>query len=112
MEEYAVVETEENEKVCVTGTPKRWIINDVLYWPNTLIVDRENPKDPVKGVWSEHSFVMLKDNLSNFWSNSSHNRFVTINFLQDHMKKRFKRRNSTASTVIQNQNRKNCDKNL
>lgn len=65
LEIYAVVETEEDGQICVTGLPKRWITDGVLYWPNTLNVDRRNPKDPVKGEWSEHLFVMLTDNIGN-----------------------------------------------
>lgn len=66
METYAVVETEEHGQICVTSVPKRWIIGNVLYWPNTFIADRRNPKHPVKGAWSEYSFVMLKDNIGKF----------------------------------------------
>lgn len=65
---YAIVETNDNGVNCVTAVPKRWIIGNILYWPNTIVVlaDRQKPKDPVVGVWSEHAFVMLKDNISNF----------------------------------------------
>lgn len=65
---YAVVQTKENEAPCVTAVPKRWIIDNVLYWPKTMKIDRQNPKDPQIGIWSEHSFVMLKDNLSNLYN--------------------------------------------
>lgn len=78
MERYAVVETVEDGIQCVTRTPKRWIINDILYWPNTTNIDRSNPKDPVKGEWLEFSFVMLKDDLSKFSSYTSQGIYFTV----------------------------------
>lgn len=63
---YAVVETLENNKPCVTAVPKRWIIGKTLFWPNTIKIDRKNPTDPIIDTWMKLSFKILKDNIGKF----------------------------------------------
>lgn len=63
MGDYAIVETVESGKKCVTAVPKIWIINNILYWPKTSVIDRRNPIEPDVNEWTQFTFIIIKDSI-------------------------------------------------
>ena len=59
---YAIVETLEHFEMCVTAAPKLWIEGFILFWPNSLVVDRKRPAVPDKRTWRQIKIInILKD---------------------------------------------------